>query len=97
MTLPACDYQPQIPNALLRGAPLRLPAIGFSFRGEGISYDVADGVPLTGFRADDAVALRFAGGDEPDDLPFAHNTGATRTDNEGFDVVLQPGDRVATN
>jgi endoglucanase len=95
MTLPACDYQPQITNSLLRRAPLRLPATGFGFRGAGISYGVAGGVPLRGFRADDAVTLQFAGGDEPEDLPFAHNTGTARAKDEGFAVVLQPGDWVA--
>jgi len=95
MTLPACDYQQQVTNALLRRAPLRLPATGFGFRGAGVSYDVAEGVLLRGFRADDAVTLRFAGGDEPAELPFAHNTGTSRADDEGIDVVLQPGDWVA--
>lgn len=95
MRLKNCAYRHDITNAVLRRAPLRLPATGFGFRGPGISYQVNDGIPLKGFRADDAVTLRFAPGDEPDDLPFGHNTGTAREPHETFNVVLQPGDWLA--
>ena len=90
-----CQYRTEITNAVLRRAPLRLPATGFGFRGPGRSYQVNDGVPLKGFRSDDAVTLRFTAGDEPDDLPFGHNTGTPRGPHETLDAVLQPGDWLA--
>jgi len=92
MRVENCEFNHEITNAVLRRAPLRLPATGFGFRGPGISYQVNAGTPLKGFRADDAVTVRFAAGDEPDRLPFGHMLGAEREPHETFDVVLQAGD-----
>lgn len=95
MRLQACDHHPEIVNALMRRAPLRLPSSGFTFCGPGKSYSVQHGVPLRGFRSDDAVTIRVANETEPDELAFHHTNGAPRSDREEFSVLLEPGDWVA--
>ncbi|PVU84387.1 endoglucanase (plasmid) [Cellulomonas sp. WB94] len=95
MQIEECDYRPEIVNALMRRAPLRLPSSGFTFCGPGKSYSAHHGVPLRGFRSDDAVTLRVADEAEPDELPFHHTTGTPRSDREEFSVLLEPGDWVA--
>ena len=79
----------------MRRAPLRLPSSGFTFCGPDRSYSVQHGVPLRGFRSDDAVTIRVADDAEPDELPFHHTTGTPRSDREEFSVLLEPGDWVA--
>lgn len=58
MLIDRCTYRPEVVNAMLRRAPLRLPASGFTFHGEGRSYGTSGAQPLTGFRSDDKVTLR---------------------------------------
>jgi endoglucanase len=90
-----CVYRPEVVNALLRRAPLRLPATGFSFRGEGQSYKTTGASPLTGFRLDDRVTIVRSAGliDEP--LDFSHNGGAPRGGDDRLLVRLEPGDWVS--
>jgi endoglucanase len=88
--LASCTYRPEVVNAMLRRAPLRLPATGFTFRGPGHSYHVpGTGQPLAGFRADDGVTVR---GVEPE---FGHNDGRPRAEGELLAVELAAGDWVA--
>lgn len=92
MQLDACEYRTEVVHAVMRRAPLRLPAAGFGFRGA--SHSVS-GTPLRGFRADDAVTVRVAGGaPEPETLVFRHVRGEERTPAESFELVLQPGEWV---
>lgn len=88
-----CVYRPEVVNAVLRRAPLRLPATGFSFRGRGSSYVTASARPLSGFRADDAVTIvRPDREDGP--LDFSHRAGVPRAA-EPLLVRLQAGDWVS--
>ena len=79
-------------NAVFRRVPLRLPASGFGFGGQGVAYDTRIAQPLTGFRSDDHVTVRFASrqaGTEPD---FNHNDGRPRAAQERLEVVLDTGE-----
>jgi hypothetical protein len=93
--LDRCVYRPEVVNALLRRAPLRLPATGFSFRGEGRSYQTTAATPLADFRADDRVTLVRSPGSPNVPLDFSHNTGAPRSDDDQLQVYLEPGDWVS--
>jgi endoglucanase len=92
--LERCTYRPEVVNALLRRAPLTLPATGFSFRGEGRSYATTQARPHAGFRPDDAVTIRHAGGEAP--LEFHHTDGRPRSDDEALTVKLEAEDWIAS-
>ena len=94
MALSHCTYRSDVVSALLRRAPLHIPASGFGFRGAGESYETADGVPLDGFRRDDQVTIRPAGGFEHEALDWDHSAGAARSRPELL-VSLGKGDWVA--
>jgi endoglucanase len=66
VSLDRCEYRSDLVSALLRRAPVRLAASGFTFRGPGISYGTTTATPLSTFRADDQVTIRTADGTEPD-------------------------------
>jgi hypothetical protein len=88
----ACVYRPEVINATMRRAPLRIPATGFSFRGRGTSYSSTRPEPLPSFRADDAVTIvRSPAADGP--IDFSHTKGQPRDDR--LLVRLQPGDWVS--
>lgn len=76
--LAACVYRPEVVNALLRRPPLRLPATGFSFRGDGDSYGTAGATPLAGFRPDDQVSIVRSPESQDRPLEFSHTDGASR-------------------
>jgi len=90
-----CVYRPEVVNALLRRPPLRLPATGFSFRGEGRSYQTSAATPLAGFRPDDRVSIVRPS--QPADAPldFSHTAGAPRAHDDRLFVQLEPGDWVS--
>ncbi|MGH8889678.1 MAG: glycoside hydrolase family 5 protein [Acidothermaceae bacterium] len=87
-----CTYRQDVVNAVMRRAPLRIPAWGFGFGGAGVSYHTSNAAPLPGFRSDDEVTLECANGDDPDAPSFHHNNGALRGDDEHIVVRLLPGD-----
>ena len=66
MPLDRCTYRSEVISALLRRAPLTIPATGFGFRGAGRSYMTRDAVPFGAFRNDDKVTIRPARGDALD-------------------------------
>jgi hypothetical protein len=66
LPLARCTYRSEVISALLRRAPLTIPATGFGFRGAGRSYMTRDAVPLRAFRSDDKVTIRPAGVDALD-------------------------------
>jgi endoglucanase len=90
-----CTYRSDVVNAVLRRAPLRLPAWGFSFRGENVSYKTTSATPLAGFRADDLVSLECAylGADAAP--RFDHTDGSSRLAADAILVCLSPGDWIA--
>jgi hypothetical protein len=94
--LSRCHYRNEVVSAVLRRAPLRLPATGFGFKGPGVSHQCADPHPLRGFRGDDQVTVRLvSGGEEPEEHDFHQTGGAPRPESDAFVVVLAPGDWVA--
>ena len=96
LDLSRCDYRSEVVRAVLRRAPLRIPATGFGFLGVGVSYQTSDAMPLRGFRGDDLVTIRFAGdAAEPEEIDFSHNRGAARASDEELEVKLAPEDWVS--
>jgi hypothetical protein len=94
MPLACCTYRSEVMSALLRRVPLTMPATGFGFRGAGVSYKTTAPTPLRGFRSDDQVTIRHAGGIEPPELDFHHTGGAPRDVDDELLVSLGPGDWV---
>jgi len=90
-----CLYRPEVVNAILRRAPLRLAASGFGFRGAGISYQCSGAVPLRSFRSDDQVTIRSVGGDDPAEIDFHYTHGVPRAPEDMLLVRLGLGDWVA--
>jgi hypothetical protein len=91
MPLSRCTYRPEVISALLRRPPLRIPAIGFGFRGAGESYRTSGGVPLSAFRSDDLVTIRRADGVHDGELDWNR----TGKDGDELLVSLGAGDWVA--
>lgn len=86
-----CVYRSEVLNAVLRRVPVRLPATGFSFRGEGQSYRTTGARPHPGFRPDDQVTIVHTGLPGAP-LDFSHTRGAVRADDDQLRVQLEPGD-----
>lgn len=93
--LSRCTYRPEVVSALLRRAPLQIPATGFGFRGKDVSYHASDPEPLRGFRNDDQVTIRHASGAGRADLDFHHPPEAGPAGLERLLVELRAGDWVA--
>lgn len=95
MPLARCTYRPELISALLRRAPLRIPAVGFGFRGAGESYKTSAQVPDRTFRRDDPVTIRRADGGDIEDLDWNHRGDAGRAAGDELLVSLRAGDWVA--
>ena len=95
MELDNCSYRPEVMSAILRRAPLRIPAVGFGFGGPGRSYLTSATARLDGFRSDDRVAIRDANGGPARDLHFDHTEGVPNSSDDRLVVALGPGDWVA--
>jgi endoglucanase len=95
MELSRCTYHPEVISAILRRAPLRIPAVGFSFLGPGRSYKTSATATLDGFRNDDLVTIRDADGSAPRALNFDHAEGVSNSSDDGLVVSLSPSDWVA--
>ncbi|MDQ1486062.1 MAG: endoglucanase [Actinomycetota bacterium] len=95
LNISRCTYRQDVVNAVMHRAPLRMPAWGFSFRGENISYQTTSAKPLAGFRADDLVSLECANLDSDGAPRFDHNDGAYRLAQDAIVVCLTPGDWIA--
>ena len=94
MELSRCTYRPEVISAVLRRAPLRIPAAGFGFRGPGVSYQASAPVTLNGFRRDDHVTIRDADVAQAT-LSFDHVDGVSKTSHDGLVVSLVEGDWVS--
>ena len=95
MPLSRCTYRSEVISAVLRRPPLKIPAVGFGFRGAGNSYQTSSAVPLAGFRSDDLVTIRHAGGLENGELDWSHKHGAARSAEGELLVSLATGDWVS--
>jgi hypothetical protein len=58
---------------------LKIPAVGFGFRGAGNSYQTSSAAPMAGFRSDDQVTIRHAGGSKNGELDWSHQQGVARS------------------
>jgi hypothetical protein len=92
--LSRCTYRADVVSALLRRAPVKIPAAGFGFRGAGKSYHTSRAIPLAGFRSDDLVTIRQANGRGPGSLEWSHAAAAAQSPNDLL-VSLGTGDWVA--
>lgn len=92
--LSRCTYRNEVTSAILRRAPLKIPAVGFGFRGAGKSYQTSDATPLRDFRSDDLVSIRHANGRPSGPLDWNHSGASTGSKNELL-VSLHEGDWVA--
>ncbi len=91
-----CTYRPEVVSAILRRAPLRIPATGFGFRGTGESYGTSAGSPLPAFRSDDLVTIRSGDGATPETLRFEYvDNGMARGAADELVVELASGDWIA--
>jgi hypothetical protein len=95
MPLSRCTYRSEVLSAVLRRPPLKIPAVGFGFRGAGNSYQTSSAVPLAGFRSDDLVTIRHAGGSKNGELDWSHKHGAARSAEGELLVSLGAGDWVS--
>lgn len=90
-----CTYREAVVNTVLRRAPVSVPAWGFGFRGEDVSFGTTSAKPLAGFRTDDLVSLECANLN-PEGAPrFDHNDGALRSHEDAIVACLTPGDWIA--
>jgi hypothetical protein len=95
MPLSRCTYRPEVISAVFRRPPLKIPAFGFSFRGEGESYRTSAAVPLPAFRSDDLVTIRRAAGSANGELDWNRTDGIARPSSDELLVSLGAGDWVA--
>jgi endoglucanase len=93
--LSCCTYRPEVISAILRRAPLRIPAVGFGFLGQGRSYLTSEAVTLDGFRSDDSVTIRDVRGSASRPLNFDHTEGVPNSSDDGLVVSLGAGDWLA--
>ncbi|MCG2803744.1 MAG: glycoside hydrolase family 5 protein [Cellulomonas sp.] len=86
------EHRPDVVRAVLGRAPAVLPAWGFGFRGAGTSFGAArdDAHPV--LRAEEPVAIVWAGQGPHPDNPFEQNDGRPYTPQEELAVDLHPGD-----
>jgi endoglucanase len=94
MPLARCTYRTEVVSALLRRAPLKIPAVGFGFRGMGDSYRTSDATPLADFRKDDLVTIRHADGPGLERLDWNHTSLAAQPGHQLL-VSIGQGDWVA--
>lgn len=95
MAIERCEYRADVVAALFRRAPVKIPAVGFGFRGAGMSYRTFDARPLTGFRSDDQVTIRHVQGADGGELDWNHTRDATHSAEDDLVVSLRDGEWVA--
>lgn len=97
LPIAACDGRPEVVNAVLRRAPATFGATAFGFLGQGRSYGTDPGMarPMAAFRCDDAVTIRFAGGDQAREPAWDHQPGVERPSDDRLVVVVGDGEWVS--
>jgi hypothetical protein len=95
MTFERCVYRSDVISALFRRPPIKIPAVGFGFRGQGRSYQTVDAEPLPGFRSDDQVTIRSAHGTYGGEIDWSHTADGTRSAEDALVVSLAEGEWVA--
>ena len=90
-----CDYHRDVVNAILRRAPVRIPAVFYGNEGEGVGYSVRRrAVRDIGFRAADGVRMGFVSGNR-EKARFDHGAGEEWAPDERMFVELEDGDWLA--
>ncbi|OUS78831.1 hypothetical protein B1748_00975 [Paenibacillus sp. MY03] len=80
MALERCDYQPEVARALLRRAPVRIPAVFYGYKGEGTSFGFGSAESASTaqaglqFRVSDGTRIAFVQSDR-ETATFAHGGG----------------------
>lgn len=97
LPLGSCDERPEVVNAVMRRAPGTFGAAAFGFLGQGRSYgtDPTRARPMAAFRADDAVTVRFAGGDQGREPAWDHQPGVGKAPHDRLVVVVGTDEWVA--
>ena len=86
------DDRMEVLDAILRRVPLRLPASGFRFGGQGVAYHTRSSQPMADFRSDDSVTIRFSESGTATKLDFDHTDGRPRAAHERLEVALDAGE-----
>ncbi len=98
MRLTDCEYRPEVVRSLLRRAPVRIPAIFYGYKGEGVSFGRAaaesgakQAAAGVGFRTGDRTAIRFVDS-ERTTATFAHGGGEEWQPDQWLCVEMSAGD-----
>ncbi|MFB9276183.1 glycoside hydrolase family 5 protein [Cohnella cellulosilytica] len=107
MRLADCEYRPEVARSLLRRAPVRIPAVFYGYKGEGVSFGCASGESEAGvgarvgsgaeqgidvgFRTGDRTAIRFVDS-ERTTATFAHGGGEEWEPDQWLCLELSAGD-----
>jgi len=90
-----CQYQPEVVCSLLRRAPVRIPAVFYSYKGEGISYGLASknlrASSSCQFRISDCTVLGFVDSVRTT-ATFAHGGGEEWESDQWLYLELSSGD-----
>ncbi|MDQ0885493.1 endoglucanase [Paenibacillus sp. V4I9] len=90
-----CVYYRDLVDAMLGRPPVRIPAIFYGYRGEGVSYGIQQpSNQNVGFRINDRTDIRFVASAR-ETANFEHGKGETWQDDERLEVDLAEGDWLA--
>lgn len=91
-----CIYRPEISKALLRCAPITIPAAFYVNNDKGIGFDIKNSKEFSsiGFRENDGIKMGFRGGDRTT-ANFQHGGGESWKDDEWIHIELDNGDWVS--
>lgn len=90
-----CTYHADVVRSLFRRSPVRIPAIFYGYKGEGVSFGsapsdkAAEGI--AGFRANDGMTFRFVDS-ERTEANFQHGQGQEWQPDEWLCIELAAGD-----
>ncbi|OKP82720.1 glycoside hydrolase [Paenibacillus helianthi] len=95
LSLDRCVYLPEIVHSLLFRPPVRIPAIFYGYKGQGISYHVEAFVERElGFRDSDGTDIRFTSGNRKL-TNFQHMRGEDWAEDEWMHVYVRPHEWLA--
>ncbi|SDO78076.1 Cellulase (glycosyl hydrolase family 5) [Paenibacillus sp. yr247] len=95
LTFDKCVYHPEVVHSLLRKPSVRIPAIFYGFKGEGVSYGVTNRSDQSiGFRINDGTDLQFIEGSRMSPN-FQHGGGESWSADERLCIQLAAEDWLA--
>ncbi|MFC5529706.1 cellulase family glycosylhydrolase [Cohnella yongneupensis] len=99
LPIEACDYHSDVVNALFRRPTVRIPAIFYGYKEEGIGFGRYGGLKretsAIGFRDGDGTDIRFLARGEQSAPNFQHGGGEPWKDEDWLYVHLEPGEWLA--